>query len=292
MRLLFFISLFTLFLHAQTLLVINSNSDVKKYTEAVDEFSKNFNQPFKILDISHMKSREIKKYLYDEYPDSVYAVGAKAYQYANEYIPEKEIYFSSIADWKKLTMEGKRYGISNELHSGMQLTIVKSIFNNIKTIGVIHSKYTQNIINDLSQDAELLGIKIIPIKIDEDSVNTIQSEDTVQHSDAMLVIADPVFLNNEKAVENLFRLSKEHKKPVIAYHELFIKYGATLIISADNPTIGRQMASMIESKLNEEPIENIQYPAGTNIILNKREAALIDVEFTPDISSIATEVIE
>lgn len=292
MRFLFIISCITFYLHAQTLLVINSNSDVKKYTEAVDEFSKNFNQPFKILDISHMKSREIRKYLYDEYPDSVYAVGAKAYQYANEYIPEKEIYFSSIADWKKLTLEGKRYGISNELHSGMQLTIVKSIFNNIKTIGVIHSKYTQNIINDLSQDAEFLGIKIIPIKIDEDSVNTIQFEDTVQHSDAMLVIADPVFLNNEKIVENLFRLSKEHKKPIIAYHELFIKYGATLIISADNPTIGRQMASMIESKLNEEPIENIQYPAGTNIILNKRDASLIGVEFTPDISSIATEVIE
>lgn len=61
MRLLFFISLFTLALQAHTILVINSNSDVKKYNEAVEEFGKNFNHPFKTLDISNKSSNEIKK---------------------------------------------------------------------------------------------------------------------------------------------------------------------------------------------------------------------------------------
>jgi putative ABC transport system substrate-binding protein len=285
-------SLFTLLLEAQTILVINSNGEVKKYTEAVDEFSKNVNMPFKMLDISKMSSNDIKRSLYDKYPDIVYAVGAKAYQYANEYLPEKEIYFSSIIDWKRLSLDGKRYGISNELHSSMQLTLVKSIFNNIKTIGIVHSKYTQNIINDLRQDAEKLGIKILPLAIDADSVNNMQFDDVIKNSDAMMIIADPLFLNNEKAVEKVFHLSKEYKKPVVAYHELFIQYGATLVISADNPTIGRQIASMMESNSNNEKIEEIQYPAGTNVIFNQKEAVLNGVEFNPDVILFTTAIVE
>lgn len=292
MRVVFFIFMTIYCLNAETVLVINSNSDVKKYTETVEEFSETFNKPFKTLDISHKNSKEIKKYLYDEYPDIVYAVGAKAYQYANEYIPEKEIYFSSIVDWKKLSPKNRRYGISNELHSGMQLMLAKSIFTNIKSIGIVHSKYTQNILNDLRQDAAILGISILTLKVDEESVNTVNYEDMLNQCDAVMIVPDPLFIKNENAVKNLFSLSKEYKKPIIAYHELFIKYGATLVISADNPTIGRQMATMIDNRLNGESIEKIQYPAGTNIVLNKKEAAQIGVEFPPEISSIATEVIE
>jgi len=292
MRLLFFISLFSLLLHAQSILVINSNSNVKKYTEAVDEFGKNFNKPFKTVDISSMNNKEIKKYLYDEYPDIVYTVGAKAYQYANEYIPEKEIYFSSIVDWKKLSLKNNRYGVSNELHSGMQLTLAKSIFNNIKTIGVIHSKYSQNLVNDLRRDGGPLGITIRSVKIDEDSVNGIRFDDSIKQCDAMMILPDPLFLNNEEAVKAVFRVSKEYKKPVIAYHELFLQYGATLVISVDNPTIGRQIASMIESHIHNEVIEKIQYPAGTNIIFNKKEALLIGVDFNQESSSFVSEVLE
>ena len=292
MRLLFFISLFSLLLHAQSILVINSNSNVKKYTEAVDEFGKNFNKPFKTVDISSMNNKEIKKYLYDEYPDIVYTVGAKAYQYANEYIPEKEIYFSSIVDWKKLSLKNNRYGVSNELHSGMQLTLAKSIFNNIKTIGVIHSKYSQNLVNDLRRDGEALGITILPVKIDEDSLKNFRFDDSIKQCDAMMILPDPLFLNNEEAVKAVFRVSKEYKKPVIAYHELFLQYGATLVISVDNPTIGRQIASMIESHIHNEVIEKIQYPAGTNIIFNKKEALLIGVDFNQESSSFVSEVLE
>lgn len=292
MRLLVFISLFALCLHAQSVLVIQSNSEVKKYTQAVDEFTHTFTKPFKTLDISRKSSKEIQKALYDEYPDIVYAVGAKAYLYANEYLPEKEIYFSSVVDWKRLPLKGKRYGVSNELHSGMQLTLIKSIFNTVKTIGVVHSQYTQNSIDDLRRDGENFGIKILPIKIDEGSVNSLIFDDILQQCDAMMIISDPLFINSEQAVANLFLASKEAKKPVITYHELFIPYGATLAISADDLTTGRQIATMIEGNMNEESTEKIQYPAGTNILFNKKDATLIGIEFTPDITSIVTEIIE
>lgn len=292
MRSLLFIFIFTLSMHAQSILVINSNSGIKKYSESVEEFSKNFDAPFKVLDISDKSSERIKECLYDEYPDIVYAVGAKAYQYANQYLPEKEIYFSSIIDWKRLTPVGKRFGVSNELHKGMQLTLIRSIFDEIKTIGVIYSEHSQYAVDDLTQNAEKLGIQILSLKIDEASVKNIAFADTIKRSDAMMVIPDPLFLNDEKAVENLFSLSSAYKKPVFAYHELFIHYGASLVISVDDSTIGRQIAGMMQGRINGDKIEKVQYPAGTKIIFNKKEASRLDLKVNSDVSLFATEILE
>lgn len=292
MRTLLFISIFSLIMHAQSILVINSNAEIKKYRESVEEFSKNFERPFKVLDISDKSSERIQKYLYDEYPDIVYAVGTKAYQYANQYLPEKEIYFSSIVDYKRLSPTGKRFGVSNELHSGMQLTLIRSIFDEIKTIGVIYSEHSQHAVDDLSQNAEKLGIKILTLKIDEASVKNTDLTDTIKRSDAMMVIPDPLFLNDEKAVENLFSLSSSYKKPVFAYHELFIHYGASLVISVDDSTIGRQIAGMMQGRINGDKIEKVQYPAGTKIIFNKKEASRLGLKANSDVLLFVTEIIE
>jgi ABC-type uncharacterized transport system substrate-binding protein len=239
-----------------------------------------------------MSSARIQEYLYDEYPDIVYAVGAKAYQYANNYLPEKEIYFSSIVDYKRLSPIGKRFGVSNELHNGMQLTLIRSIFDEIKTIGVIYSEYSQYAVDDLAQNAEKLGIQILSLKIDEASVKSIDFTDTIKRSDAMMVIPDPLFLNDEKAVEKLFKLSNAYKKPVFAYHELFIHYGASLVISVDDSTIGRQIAAMMQGRINGEKIEKVQYPAGTRIIFNKKEASRLGLKAGSDVSFFVTEILE
>lgn len=292
MKWLFLLSLFSLLLQAQNILVVNSNSKVKKYTEAVEQFGLNFSRPYKILDISEKNSRQIRDALYDEYPDIVYTVGAKAYQYANEYIPEKEIYFSSIVDWKRLDLKGTRYGVSNELHSGMQLILIKSVFSNVRTIGIVHSRYTQNIIDNFNNSAAELGIQIVPVRIDDSSLPKDGFDEMMHRCDAIMIVSDPLLLKNEKMVETLFNRSKAYKKPIIAYHELFIQYGAALIISVDNPTIGRQIAGMVESNLNNEKIEKIQYPAGTKVVFNKKEADSLGIEYSPEITSFTTEIVE
>jgi putative tryptophan/tyrosine transport system substrate-binding protein len=292
MRVLFLLTLLTFFLQAQTVLVINSNSNVKKYNDAVEEFGKNFHSPFKTLDISDKNTQEIKNSLYDEYPDIVYAIGAKAYQYANHYIPEKEIYFSSIVDWKRMGINDHHYGVSNELYSGMQLTLIKTIFSDVKTIGIVYSQHTQNMVHDLTQNGSELGIRINSIKIDKESVPSIAFDDFIGENDAILIIPDPLFIQNEKGVETLFASAKRGKKPIIAYHELFLHYGATLVISADNPTIGRQIAAMIDEGNTPDRGENVQFPAGTHIIFNKIEGEKIGIPISPDILSIATEIIE
>ncbi len=291
MRLLLFISFWIFSLHAQSVLVINSNAEIKKYAQAVEAFRKNYHHDVTVLDISHMSAKEIKNYLYDEYPDIVYAVGAKAYQYANTYLPEKTIYFSSIIDYNKLPMSAKRYGISNAVHNGMQLALITSALPSVHSIGIVYSKYTQNIMDDIYQNAQKIGIEIHPLKLTATFHESDKLDTLIQKSDALMIIPDPIFLNNQTHIKYFFNRAKQDHKAVIAYHELFINYGAVLAISVDNPTIGRQIAMMIENGNNaHQPV--IQYPAGTHIIFNKREATQCGIVYNPDISQIATKIIE
>ncbi|WP_373000034.1 ABC transporter substrate-binding protein [Sulfurimonas sp.] len=292
MRLLILISIIALFLQAQEILVINSNAKIEKYKETEEGFRKSINRPFKTLDISDMKSSKIKELLYNEYPDVVYAIGAKAYQYANQYIPEKKIYFSCIMNWKRLNMSGERYGISHELNTEMQLTLIKSIFRKIKSIGIIYSKHTEDVANNFVIDAQSLGIKIILHKVNKSSIADEKFDDILSKTEAMIILPDPILLSDDDIVKSLFKLSKEYKKPVFAYHELFIKYGAALITSVDNPTTGRQVATMINSVTEIDADKKIFYPAGTKVIFNKKVALDLEIEFNNYSASMIAEVIE
>jgi len=292
MRLAFLLSLLALVLNAQTVLLINSSENVEKYNQTIKAFEKNFNKPFKMINIDKMKAKEIRDYLYDEYPDIVYAVGAKSYQYTYRYIPEKKIFFSSIVNWKRLPTDSNQFGISNELYGGMQLTLIKSIFSGIKSIGVIYSQYTKDIVDELKTNAVKLGIKLVSQKVTKETVNKVDFNKFLQQTEALIVISDPVLLSNQNVVESIFKTSQKLNKPIFAYHRLFIKYGATLAITVDNPTIGRQMATIITNALNNKKIQNIQYPVGTKVIFNKKVVNQLQIPYSQNIVFLANEIIE
>jgi len=280
--------LILLSLHAEKVLVLNSNNTIAKYKETVDSFSKEFKGPFKTMDVSKQKENTIKEYLYTEYPDTIYAVGAKAYQYAFEYLPEKNIFFSTIVNWKRLKRNEKSYGISNELHSSMNLTLIKSIFTDIEKIGIIYSKYTKDIVEDFQQSSQPLNIQIIPYKIEKNNIEEESFQTLINDVNAIFIIPDPILLAKQNVVKKLFQASKSKSTSIFAYHPVFINYGAVLSISIDNPTTGRQIAAMINNKAYNQS----QYPAGTKVIFNKKAAIEHKIKFDPNITSLVNEVIE
>jgi len=290
-----FLSLLLAFisLYGQKVLVLNSNDTVVKYKETIDAFSKEFKEPFLLYNIANKSDNTIKEYLYDEYPDVIYTVGAKAYQYAYEYLPEKEIYFSTIVNWKRLMKAEHTNGVSNELHSGMHLTLIKSIFSDVKNIGVIYSVYTKDIVKDFQINSQSLDINIVPYKIDNTTINEESFHMLLNKVDAIIVIPDPVLLNKQAIVKKLFHTSKKRKKAIFAYHELFLDYGALLSISIDNPTTGRQIARMIQNdtKTNNKKY-SVKYPAGTKVIFNKKEALNQNILFNKNITSLVNEIKE
>lgn len=289
MRLLCIIALLVVSLYGNKILVINSNSSIDKYRSVENAFLMSFEKPYAVLDISEMSKNEIKKYLYDEYPDVIYVIGTKAYRYTNMFVPEKIIFFSSIINYKRLKLKDNRYGISNELHSGMNLTLIKSLFNRTKKLSIVYSDYTQDLYESFKENASLMKIEIIGQKI---SKNETIDKDILKQTDGFILIADPLLLKNEKTVISLFADMKELKKPIFAYHKLFINLGASLVISAHNPTIGRQIASMIEEFENKQEFTPIQIPMGTKVIFNKKIVDKLDIKYNKKALSVVDEVFE
>jgi len=277
------------FLNAQKVLVINSNSNIDRYHQVENAFKTSFTHPATYMDISKMSEKEIQNYLYESYPDIVYTIGTKAYQYAYKYIPEKEIFFSSIVNYERLPSTKKYFGVSNELHSGMQLTLIKSFFPSIRELAVIYSEYTQDILDHYNKEAKALGIKLIEQKI---STPEMIDKNKLAKADGLLLIADPILIKDEAKVRELFSYMKQHKKPIFAYHKLFIDQGATLVISLDADTIGRQIASMIHAFKNGNAFTPIQVPVGTTVIFNQRTANQLDRAYEASAFGLATKVIK
>lgn len=289
MRVISIVLFLTIALYSETILLMNSNGKIERYKSMENAFSKAIKQDFIRIDISQMSQNQIKEYLYDEYPDIVYAIGTKAYQYAAKYIPEKKIFFSSIVNYKRLKIGKKCFGVSNELHTGMKLTLMKSLLNKNKTISLIYSRYTKNIYESFKEEAKHVGIKVIGQQIDEDSVFDMPK---LQSADAFVMIADPVLLKDEKKVRGLFDSLKNAKKPIVAYHPLYIKYGAVLILSVDISTVGRQVASMIQSDMRGNAFSPIQMPIGTKVIFNEGLAKRMKLHYNKSALGIVNKVIK
>lgn len=289
MRLIITLLLLTISLYAETILVMNSNAKIERYKSMEKAFSSNIDKPFKRIDIAKMSKNQIKEYLYDEYPDIVYAIGTKAYQYARKYIPEKKIFFSSIVNYKRFKTGKRCFGVSNELHTGMKLTLIKSLLSKTKTISIIYSSYTENIYENLKEEAHNIGLEVIGQKIDEDDIFDMPK---LQSTDAFVMIADPILIKDEKKVKRLYRTLKKANKPIIAYHPLYLKYGAVLIISIDIPAVGRQIASMIHSELNGNMFTPVQMPIGTKVIFDKGLAKRMHLHYDKSALDIVNKVIQ
>ena len=289
MKILFTLALFILNLYADKVLILNSNANIEKYRSVQEEFIKNTKESYEVLDIAKLSQKEIKEYFYDEYPDTVYAIGLKAYKYANVYIPEKTIFFSSIINYSRLDVGENRYGVSNELHSGMNLTIIKSLFHEVQTLSIIYSDYTKDLFENFKSNASKIGVKVIGEKITNDGSIDIQN---MQQTDGLILIADSLLLKDEQRVIKLFEHMKRIKKPIFAYHDLYIKFGASLVISADNPTIGRQVAHMMQLLNDKKEFIKIQIPIGTNVIFNKKMVESLGVNYNVDALSVVNKVIE
>jgi len=289
MKIVYLWSIFMISVYAQSILVINSNSKIDRYKSMEQAFSKSIDKPFKTINIAKMSPSAIQEYLYDEYPDMIYTIGTKAYQYAKKYVPEKKIFFSSIVNYKRFKMEKKSFGVSNELHPGMKLTLIKSLLPHTTSLSMLYSHYTEDVYKSFKEEAKHVGIEVIGVKIKQGGSFNIG---VLQKADAFVMIADPILLKEEAKIKNLYKIMATKNKPIIAYHKLYLKYGAMLILAVDTPTIGRQVASMMKQEMQGYAFTHIQLPAGSQVIFHKGLAQRMGISCDRSALGIVNKVIK
>lgn len=265
--------------HAKTppkILVINSDASVEKYRIPQEEFQQVFESPVMLMDLEKEKITvdDLEEIFYDESPDVVYCIGTKSYLMAHKYVGKTPMVFSSILNWLRLPMSDRRYGVSNELHSGMEMMLFRHIFPDIATIGVLYSeKYTAEWFQFASAQAQELGVTLVGHQIEKkESLAAALTALIEQKIDAFWLIPDPAVMSDSQELQIILDRCDARKIPIFSYNEAFTQYGATLSISVDTPTIGRQAAALAASILAKEDVpERVQFPAGSYITLNLKK---------------------
>ncbi|MBF0101958.1 MAG: hypothetical protein HQK77_13735 [Desulfobacterales bacterium] len=256
------------------ILVVNSNAEVEKYKTVQEEFVKLLPYPVYTFnlgdhDISEGDLKTIKSYD----PDLVYSIGGRAYSFVNKHFSDRQIVFSSIINWMRLHISKDTYGLSNELHVRLPIYIYRSLFPDIKKIGIIYSKqFTLQWFKQTRSVAKELDIEIIG-KVITDKKNVLSIlTDFVKEVDALWLISDPFVMPDISYLEKIISICNENKIPVFSYHDAFVSLGVVLSVSVDNPTIGRQASGITEALLSGEKLpERIQLPAGSHVTLNLKK---------------------
>ena len=277
-------------------LLINSDATVEKYRVAQEEFKKTYSRPVLEINLDDKKWKvpDVEDLLYDEYPDLVYCIGSKAYFIANRFVSEKDIVFSSIVNWQRLPVTKKTYGVSSELYSGMQMTLFRYIFPDVKKIGVLYSeKYNSQWFNAARAEAKEMGIEIIGQHISEGKQTIKALKDLMPKVDVLWLIADPLIMTDKENLTEVFNECEAKKVPVFSYHDIFVEYGAVLIVSVDEPTIGRQAAGMAKEITSVGKMEEkVQYPAGSHIILNLKKVKEYGLPYKEEALSMVNQIVE
>lgn len=278
------------------IMLINTDASVDKYSIAQKEFQKTIGQPVSVVHLDDEKWQHSapESLFRGKKPALIYCIGTKAYMIANQYAGESDIVFSSVINWLRLPLTPKTYGISNELHIGMQLTLFRYIFPNVRKIGILYSKeFNGEWFKKAGEEADRISIAISGEAVSE-SPKTIGSlKKLLSDSDAFWLISDPLIMPDKDAIRNIMKTCDAEKKPVFSYNESFAGYGAILIVSPDTWTIGRQAAVIASGILRKDRMaEKVQYPAGTHIMLNLKKIKEYGLKYNEDSLGSVNEIIE
>ncbi len=273
---------------AQKILIVNSDNSVHRYEQIANEFKTIVDKnAYRWLDFNAERysnvDAELKKIIQQENPDIIFCIGTKAYSATREYAKEKVVLFSAVINWRRLGLANNTYGIANELSAAQEISLLKYFFPTIKKIGLIYSDFNHQYLESIKKDAESLGIQIIDQHINtvDDVMNSLTN--LLPKIDMFWVISDPVVLENKDSVQQMMDVIKQQQKPIYAYSDTFIKYGAVLTVSPDTGTIGRQSANLLISlKDNKLPAGTVQIPAGSTVVLNMCLVETLKMKFNQD----------
>lgn len=278
------------------ILILNSDVTLSKYSTAQESFKSIMGNNCKELDIgSKWKNlKNIKNSISDDDIDIIYCIGSKALQLAQQFAKKSSIIFSLTINWQRFRLGKNTYGISNELNPTVQLFTYKYIFPDIKNIGVIYNKtYSKEWVKLAKEIGEKLDINIITKSIKNPKYISDHLEKLLPKVDAFWLIPDPIVLEDKKAIDKIFSFCDQLNKPIFAYNELFVEQGATIAISPDIPTIGRQAAAFAKSlSLNEKINKEVLEPAGSSIVLNLKQVEKCGININMDALDSVNKIIE
>ncbi len=273
------------------ILLISSNASVEKYRTVQEEFKKSVAMPVREIDLGLQDIGE--KELRAVGADLVYCIGAKAYSLCSRYLEDTPTVFSSLINWQRLPLSPKAYGVSNELNARMPIYMFRSIFPEVKKIGILYSKeYTLQWFKDTAEQARELGIEIVGRTVSGPKDILPGAKELASQAKALWLIPDPMVMPEKQFLYDILKTCQESRMPVFTYHSAFVELGAVLSVAVDEPTIGRQAAGIAQELISgKKPEDRVQFPAGSDITLDLKKAGEYGLEYNRDALGLVNNVI-
>lgn len=280
---------------AERLLVLNSNSLVRKYALLRNEFA--VRSGSRVIDVDLGSKWVDEGWVEDiagkDKVDLLLCIGSKAYVKAAAVTKKLPIIFTMGINWRRMALTDDTFVIESELPAEAQLMIYRMLFPEIDRIGIIYSKSNnKQWVKEAASVADKIGIELVAKAVRGRDGLTKALQSVLPLVDALWIIPDPVVLAGRDAIDDIFTWSDKYKRPVFAYERLFVPLGASLIISADIPTIAGQAVHTAEDILAGRDVRKVQKPAGSHIAINLKKIETFGVKVNNGALSSVNEFIE
>ncbi len=259
----------------ESILILNSDTRVEKYTNAQQAFIRSIGKTTEIFDMSEpsIEDSHFTQMVTTKDPDLIYCIGEKATSNASRLIKNRTKIVSSVMNQDRMNFDKDTYGVDSKLPAGMQINLFRLCFPEIRKIGVLYSKkYNDKWLKSAIYAGRQKGVEIVGYYINKPVDVGWKLKKMIKVVDAIWLISDPIVMASEKRIMSIFTVSEQAKLPVFAYDLIFEKLGATLVISADVETIGGQVAEIALDLFANSTLENrFQPPTGSQISINLKK---------------------
>lgn len=280
------------------ILIVNSDGTVEKYRIARDNFQQEIEHfGGKVIDLDLRASDDgatIERIIGSESPDLIYSIGSKAYQLTSKVSREKPVLFSSVINWQRFGRNNNSYGVANELSMVQELSLMRLMLPGATRIGIIYNPlYSKERVAQARAEAAELGLQLIEQTVGNNDYLRRALDNLLPKIDVLWLIADPGILTDRQVVTQIFSAVEKYQKPIYAYSDAYLSLGASLVVAADTPTIGRQAANLAESILKHEKISDpVQTPAGSHITLNICQLGKLRARYNEDALDSVNQLLE
>jgi ABC-type uncharacterized transport system substrate-binding protein len=279
-------------------ILLSDSEDV--YSQPVAAFRQEINLPVQIFNLEGDIKNDptLKDRLLNSRPALIFALGAKAAYLAKIWTGNHQdipVIFTMVLNWQRYDLLDQRnmVGIATELAPGTQFANMTIFSPKVQRIGVIHSSYSSQIIEQAQQAADLLGLELIDVSVERTSDFRRAFKKLSSQVDAFWVLNDPLIytLDNMDWLEQRCVLEK---LLCVGQTTNSAKMGFALAINPDIQHIGNQAAAIAKNIIihGQPPKEiGVMPPLATLIYLNLGTAQQIGLRLSPEAMDMATSLI-
>ena len=190
--------------------------------------------------------------------------------------------------------ENNNSGVSNYVDLAPQLAMFKQVKPSIKKLGFLYNPAELNsitLIKKLEKLCPKYDMELV-------TVSASKSADVAQSAIKLSSLVDAIFISNDNtalsAMSTIVKAANNSKIPVFVSDTDIVTDGAIAALGPNQYEIGKQTAKMIVRTLKGEDPNTmpVEFPAETELFLNKNAAKKLGIEFDYELLKKATKIID